>query len=271
MAWKGIVGKSFTVPEFREYVSQLNFNTWKPSFMVLHNTAAPTLAQWKAYPAKQRILNLENYYKNQMKWNSGPHLFIADDFIWVFTPLTTSGTHTPSWNGLSIGVELVGDYSREDPDNGDGFKAKMNTVAAFAILHSHLGINPDTIKLHKEDKRTTHDCPGNKIKKEEFIELVRQYMSEGGEHIPAMPSGEQEEPTKKPIEGIVVVPEGDALNVREGSSASSKIVVTLPQDTKIAILGEVMNGKTKWYRIWVRMGETPYAGWVSSKFVKLND
>jgi hypothetical protein len=274
MAWKGIVGKGFTVDEFRAYVDELNFNVWRPSFLCLHNTAAPTLAQWKAFPAKQRILNLENYYKNQQKWNAGPHLFIADDLIWVFTPLTTSGVHSPSWNGSSIGVELVGDYSREDPTSGDGFRAYMNAVAAFAILHSKLGIDPTTIRLHKEDPRTSHDCPGKNLagRKKEFIEKVREYMSQGGEHIPAIESGEQpvERKEDRPREGVVVVPLNDTLNVREGSSASSEIVARLENNQRVAVLGEVKNGDTTWYRIWARPTTDEVVGWVSAKFVKLD-
>jgi hypothetical protein len=269
MAWKGIVGKGFTVVEFEQYVSQLNFNTWKPSFMVLHNTGAPTLAQWMAYPAEKRIKNLENYYKNQQGWSAGPHLFIANDLIWVFTPLTTSGIHTPSWNGMSLGVEMVGDYSREDHKTGDGFKAYKNTVAAFGMLHSKLGIDPISIKLHKEDPRTTHNCPGNKINKIEFIEDVREYMSQAGEHYSDVITDDDEPEMKADgtREGIVKVPTGDTLNVREGSSASSKIVTALQDGTKVAILGEAMNGNTKWYRIWVRIRDIPYAGWVNSKYI----
>jgi hypothetical protein len=46
-------------------------------------------------------------------WSAGPHLFIADHLIWVFTALGTRGVHSPSWNAIWW-VELVGDYSTED-------------------------------------------------------------------------------------------------------------------------------------------------------------
>lgn len=273
MAWKGIVGVGMTVPEFRSYVAGLEFRSWKPSFMVLHNTAAPTLAQWNAYPEHKRILNLEDYYKNKMGWSSGPHLFVDDNTIWVFTPLTTPGTHTPSWNGISLGVELVGDYSREDDDRGPGFNAKMMAVAAFAILHAKLGLNPDTIKLHKEDKRTTHDCPGKNIDKAEFIELVREYMGEGGEHAaepihiddPVKPERDEEKP---PPEGKVADSVGgEGLNLREGSSASSRIMAVLPKGARVAIMSEAMNGTTKWLRVWARNNGVAVVGWVSARYI----
>jgi hypothetical protein len=45
MAWKGIVGRHFTAAEFDGYVRGLTFGEWKPSFVVVHNTGAPTLAE----------------------------------------------------------------------------------------------------------------------------------------------------------------------------------------------------------------------------------
>ena len=42
--WKGIVGKGFKPQEFEAYVGTLLFSAWRPQFVVLHNTAAPTLA-----------------------------------------------------------------------------------------------------------------------------------------------------------------------------------------------------------------------------------
>ena len=275
MAWKGIVGKGLTLPQFREHAAALEFTTWRPSFMTLHNTAAPTLEQWKAYPAEKRIRNLEAYYRDQMGWSAGPHAFVAHDKIWLFTPFTTPGVHTPSWNGTALGIELVGDYAREDDDRGDGFKAKMNCVAVFGELHMKLGLNPETIRLHKEDPRTDHDCPGKNIEKSEFIELVRQYMGQAGEHPPAIPIFDP--PAPKPEADVPAAPEGFVLNsvgdlglnLRVGSSAASKIAAVLPKGTRIAVIGEAMNGTTRWLRIWCRIKGVARVGWVAARYVKL--
>jgi len=39
--------------------------------------------------------NFVKYYRDKHKWSAGPHLFIDDKMIWVFTPLTVSGVHSP--------------------------------------------------------------------------------------------------------------------------------------------------------------------------------
>ncbi|HZF36954.1 MAG TPA: N-acetylmuramoyl-L-alanine amidase [Candidatus Angelobacter sp.] len=180
--WKGIVGKSFTAATFPAYVAQQKFDQWRPQFVVLHNTASPKLSQWHSAPGEQRMKNLEDFYKNQQKWSAGPHLFVADDLIWVFTPLTVSGVHSPSWNSLAWGVEMVGDYNAElfDP------RVRDNAVAALAALHAAVALDPKTLRLHKEDPKTTHDCPGKNVDKDDIIARVSAALAaqHEGEHVP---------------------------------------------------------------------------------------
>lgn len=180
--WKGIVGKGFTPQDFATYASGLLFSAWRPQFVVLHNTAAPKLSQWHSVSGEQRLNNLEDFYKNIQKWSAGPHLFVADDLIWVFTPLTTSGVHSPSWNSMAWGVEMVGDYNVEP----FGAQVRDNTVSALATLHALLGLDPNTLRLHKEDPKTTHDCPGKNVAKADIIQRVADRLAQQhvGEHLP---------------------------------------------------------------------------------------
>jgi hypothetical protein len=180
--WKGIVGKSFVPTAFDSYVSQLKFDQWRPQFVVLHNTANPKLSQWHSVSGEQRMKNLEHFYKNTQKWSAGPHLFVADDLIWVFTPLTVSGVHSPSWNSVAWGVEMVGDFNAEPFDA----RVRDNAVAALATLHAVLGLDPKTLKLHKEDKKTTHDCPGKNVVKQDIIDRITAEIDarHGGDHAP---------------------------------------------------------------------------------------
>src|SRR5436190_1904248 len=52
-AWKGIVGKGFTASDFSQYVTTVTFNAWRPQFVVLHNTAVPTFADWHFVPVSK--------------------------------------------------------------------------------------------------------------------------------------------------------------------------------------------------------------------------
>ena len=187
MTWTPIVKKAFTLPELKNYINSLSFNDWKPSLIVWHNTALPTIQQWeKSYqddikkglePGITRINNLESFFKNNQGWSSGPHFFVYKDKVWAFTPANKKGTHSPSWNGISIGIEMIADFSKEDDDSGTGLLIKNNTIALTAMLCEKLGLRPEsgevinekplkttgTIFLHKQDPKTDHDCPGRDI------------------------------------------------------------------------------------------------------------
>jgi hypothetical protein len=185
MAWKPIVGLSFTAPEFDIYCHSLQWNAWRPSFIVLHNTAVPSLAQRPNGFTQQHIANLVLFYRDQQGWSAGPHLFVDDKNIWVFTPLTVSGVHSPSWNKLAIGVEMLGNYASESFSDGRGLLVRKNAISALATLCAVLGLDPNTIRIHKEDPRTTHDCPGKNVIKSEILEEVQSLIVERhtGEHI----------------------------------------------------------------------------------------
>jgi hypothetical protein len=180
--WKGIVGKGFKPQAFATYASSLTFATWRPQFVVLHNTAVPTFAEWHSVPGEQRMKNLERFYRDTQHWSAGPHLFVADDLIWAFTPLPTAGVHSPSWNSMSWGVEMVGDYNVEPFSE----LVRNNAVSALATLHALLGLDPHMLRLHKEDPKTTHDCPGKHVEKADIIQRVLDTLAQQhtGEHLP---------------------------------------------------------------------------------------
>ena len=182
MNWKGIVGQSFSPEAFKAYVAGLNWDDWQPEFAVLHNTGEPTLAQRPHGLTHQHILDLEKYYRDEAPlpngrkgWSAGPHLFCDDNGIWVFTPLTVPGVHSPSWNSVAFGVEMLGDYDSEEFDSGRGLAVQQHAVAAIAILSAARGIDPGTMRLHREDPKTDHHCPGDNVDKAAFIDLVKNY------------------------------------------------------------------------------------------------
>jgi hypothetical protein len=186
-AWKGIVDKSFDAAGFDAYCRTLHWTGWRPSFVVLHNTFIPNLADRPGGLSQQNIMNLQSYYRDTLKWSGGPHLFVDDRQIWAFTPLTTPGVHSPSWNQVALGVEMLGDYQTEPFTSGRGQVVRDNAVAAIATLTEVLGLDPDTMRLHREDPKTTHrDCPGGNVSKADVIAAVKARMASAapGEHAP---------------------------------------------------------------------------------------
>jgi hypothetical protein len=150
-------------------VQSLTFGAWRPTFVVLHNTSKPRLDEWHTTPGAKRMQNLQSYYRDGKKWSAGPHLFVADDLLWVFTPLTTYGIHSPSWNTVSWGVELVGEYEQEM----FGDAVRNNAISALATLHDAMTLAPTSLRFHKEDPQTLHaTCPGKNVQKDAIITAV---------------------------------------------------------------------------------------------------
>ena len=188
--WKPIVGLGFDAAGFDVYCKGLTWTSWRPTFIALHNTAIPNLAQRPKGFTRQHIQNLVHYYRDDQKWSAGPHLFVDDRQIWVFTPLTTTGRHSPSWNHVAVGLEMLGDYRTDDFDGGRGAAVRKNAVCAMASLCGALGIDPATMKLHKEDPKTTHrECPGDKVSKAQVIKEVKAALTGhyAFEHLPDDP------------------------------------------------------------------------------------
>jgi hypothetical protein len=46
----------------------------------------------------------------------------------------------------------------------------------MATLCAVLGIDPQTMRLHKEDPKTTHACPGRNVSKADIIQEVQETM-----------------------------------------------------------------------------------------------
>jgi hypothetical protein len=95
------------------------------------------------------------------------------------TPLNVPGIHAVSFNRSSIGIEILGDYDREDPLSGRGLTAMQTGAAATKALFEWLDlpINETTLKFHRDDPKTSKTCPGKLVKKDWFISLVKNSSS----------------------------------------------------------------------------------------------
>lgn len=269
MGWVKIDGRIVTINEFRSIIHGMKFPGdgpmgFRPSGGTLHNTAIPNMARTRQFSHEHWRDGWVSFYRDQKHWPSGPHAFVFEDGkILLFTPFNQKGTHSPSWNGTKFGVEMCADFAKDDDDAGPGKVVKLTTAAVFAIVYERLGLDPAGIVLHKEDKRTNHDCPGKDINKAEFIDLVEEYMGHAGDH-PHVPDPTKPPPPPLQRTGFVNTPD---LNLRAGSSASARIIAKLPKGERIEVLDEAMNGKTKWLQ--VKVPRLSAAGWVSARYVDL--
>jgi hypothetical protein len=165
------VGRVWCAVSFREWVRAIRRPAWVKG-VTLHHTAAPSLAQRPDGLSAQHMRNLQHYYQRQLGWSAGPHLFVDDVQINGMTPLTVRGVHARSFNLSHIGIEVLGDYDAEDPKRGRGLRAWQLAAQAVAVLVSEWEMLPDDVNFHRDDPRTTKSCPGRKVGREWFLDLV---------------------------------------------------------------------------------------------------
>jgi hypothetical protein len=168
-----IIGMACTIEKFKTYLVGLKFTTWKPSLVVVHHCAAPSLAQRPQGFQPVHMQNLRSYYGAELGWSAGPHLFIDEHAIWLFSTMEKRGVHAKSFNATGIGIEMLGDYDSEDPMTGRGLEVCMMTARAVAALLDRLRLDESAIRFHREDPKTSKTCPGKKVKKDWFVDLVK--------------------------------------------------------------------------------------------------
>ncbi|MBU0706507.1 N-acetylmuramoyl-L-alanine amidase [Patescibacteria group bacterium] len=150
-----IINRRLDLHEFIDYIAGYNFGTEPADKLVIHHTWRPTKDQWKGAVS---IQGLKNYYEGKA-WPAGPHLFVADDGIWLFSPMRSDGIHAGELNHRSIGIEVVGDYDNEKWTG----KTKENALGVIKCLMNQLGIDKQNIFFHRDV--SSKSCPGKAITK----------------------------------------------------------------------------------------------------------
>ncbi len=160
-----IINQRLTLQEFRQYVRGFDFGNNHPNKIVVHHTWKPTLASWQG---ERSILGLKKYYERK-GWNAGPHLFIGEDGIWLFTAMSQTGIHAGKLNLNSIGIEVVGNYD-EKVWSGN---TKNNALGAIKVLLHRLNLNKENLFFHRDV--SSKSCPGNAITKEWLFSELDQF------------------------------------------------------------------------------------------------
>jgi hypothetical protein len=133
------IGTPLNVLQFQTYISSYDFGSIPPDYIVLHHTANPA-ASWAPLAnapnwdraesglpddlirakRKHQLDGIMAYYRDSLGWTAGPHLFIDERYIWLFSPMSEVGIHAKWGNSFkqagvlhySIGIEVVGNYDR---------------------------------------------------------------------------------------------------------------------------------------------------------------
>ncbi|MFH0838389.1 MAG: peptidoglycan recognition family protein [Patescibacteria group bacterium] len=150
-----IINRRLDLQEFISYIATYNFGTQPADKLVIHHTWRPAKDKWGGASS---IQGLKRYYEGK-GWPAGPHLFVAEDGIWLFSPMRLDGIHAGSLNHRSIGIEVVGDYDNEKWTG----KTKENALGVIKSLMNQLGIDKQNIFFHRDV--SSKSCPGKTITK----------------------------------------------------------------------------------------------------------
>lgn len=166
---------------------------------------------------------------------------------------------------------MMADFSlgHDDDDAGKGLAEKNTACAMIAAILRHHGLPPtnDTVKLHKEDHATTHDCPGKDVEKPDILARVQAYydaLGTPGEHI-AIPSTVPAEPGAET--GYVVSTDG--LNLRSAPGMAGSIAAVLNVGQVVKVWSKAKNAATTWAHITGSKdgGKTFFDGYVSFAYL----
>lgn len=84
--------------------------------------------------------------------------------------------HASRFNGMSLGIEVLGDYDRESNKTGRGLACWQTCAATTSLLLEwlKLPVNEQTVLFHREDPTAFKTCPGTKLDKPWVIDLIKK-------------------------------------------------------------------------------------------------
>lgn len=209
------IGQALTLAEFRQYCLDYKttgqFGQYPPSYLIFHNTANPdaswaklnddpnikwdrnetglTVAQIKT-KRKPQLDAIMRFYRDTYHWDVGPHIFVDDLFVWLFTPMYYVGIHSNEGNSYykngilrySIGCEVVGFYDHVQwpkpiYDNVGYAAACLKAVLGFEMKYTSAGQDrPDIHDLQlsaHRDYTTEKTCPGVMITPNFYVKCAQ--------------------------------------------------------------------------------------------------
>jgi hypothetical protein len=147
-------GRQMNQADFRKYAEGLNLaGTY--DWVIMHHSEDPDEALWDQWGGW-------NYWKGSMRntyaswgWDRGPHTFVDQVGIGLFTPLNQDGIGVTDNNRQTRHIEIVGNFTSHLPDG----KRLDNAVWCAAVMLKAAGLGIDRLTYHKA-VRDEKECPG---------------------------------------------------------------------------------------------------------------
>ena len=153
-----IINKHLEIKEFKKYIEEKELSRMIDK-IVLHHTSE-----------EDNSLNKYKKMYEEKGWKSGPHLFIDEKGVFLFTDINIQGTHANSANEGSIGIEMFGNYDDKLPQG----KIWKNTKEVLKILLKKFNLEIKNIHLHREFN-PQKTCPGKSIDKKWIFSELNQF------------------------------------------------------------------------------------------------
>ncbi|MHB9031928.1 MAG: N-acetylmuramoyl-L-alanine amidase [Anaerolineae bacterium] len=163
-----IDGRQMKAADFIPYVEELGLKG-KYDRVFIHHTASPDEARWDAYDGwdywKKQLVAFyatKVWYDAQgvkhIGWDTGPHLFVDQVGMGLFSDLAKDGTGVYANNTRTRHIEIVGNFTDHLPDG----ERLANAITAAAELLKAGGLGIEALSYHKASQPDT-DCPGAKL------------------------------------------------------------------------------------------------------------
>ncbi len=131
-----------------------------PYRITLHHTSG--IQPMNAADAEAELRFIQDFHQNGRGWSDIAYHFLIDGAGDIFEgrPETVIGSHTLHHNDGNIGIALMGNY--QPPKSDRVTQAERDALVRLGrYLVQHYGIDPDSLKGHRDYRRT--DCPGDNV------------------------------------------------------------------------------------------------------------
>lgn len=136
--------------QFAEYIRNLKVSR-KIDKIIFHHTSSP-INTWQGSGS---MLHYWNLYRSR-GWKAGPHLFIAPDAIWLFSPIKKIGKGVEGNNKGVIHIEVVGRYFDGPPVNPE---LCFNIAIVTRLLMSKFELYPKDLINHFFYNKNANETP----------------------------------------------------------------------------------------------------------------